>query len=120
MTNKLESIIVKLLLNFGISPNTKGYHYLRDCIFICVTTKEPINALTKMLYATIAANYHTTECSVERAVRHAIKSGLYRHNAELADTIFLNVLQCSSDIPTNSVFISTLSEWIRVNYADLI
>ena len=86
----------------------------------CVTTKEPINALTKMLYATIAANYHTTECSVERAVRHAIKSGWYRHNAELADTIFLNVLQCSSDIPTNSVFISTLSEWIRVNYADLI
>ena len=120
MTNKLESIIVKLLLNFGKSPNTKGYHYLRDCIFICVTTKEPINALTKMLYATIAANYHTTECSVERAVRHAIKSGWYRHNAELADTIFLNVLQCSSDIPTNSVFISTLSEWIRVNYADLI
>ena len=34
MTNKLESVIVKLLLNFGISPNTKGYHYLRDCIFI--------------------------------------------------------------------------------------
>ena len=49
MTNKLESIIVKLLLNFGISPNTKGYHYLRDCIFICVTTKEPINALKDAL-----------------------------------------------------------------------
>ncbi|MBR5682627.1 MAG: sporulation initiation factor Spo0A C-terminal domain-containing protein [Ruminococcus sp.] len=118
--NELATIIVKLLLNFGISPNTKGYHYLRDCIYICVTTKEPINALTKMLYAKMAENYHTTECSVERAVRHAIKSGWYRHNTELAEKIFVNVLQGVTDIPTNSVFISTISEWIRVNYADLI
>ena len=116
--NNIVAIIVQTLPNLGISPNTKGYHYLRDVIFICVTSDEHITTFSKMLYAKLADKYHTSECSIERAVRHAIKSGWYRHNEELAEMIFMKTLQSTNDIPTNSVFISTVSEWIRVHYED--
>ena len=116
MSKSIEAINIKTLLNLGISPNTKGYHYLRDGILICVTSEERMPAISKKLYSKLAENYNTSECSVERAVRHAIKSGWYRHNAELAEVIFMNTLQSVNDIPTNTVFISTVSEWIRVNY----
>lgn len=120
MKNNVVTIIVKTLLNLGISPNTKGYHYLRDCILICVTSESNLTVFSKDLYSKLAENYHTTECSIERAVRHAIKSGWYRHNEELAEVIFMNTLQSQNDIPTNSVFISNISEWIKINYTDLL
>lgn len=63
----------------------------------------------------IAKEYNTTEASIERAVRHAIKTGWHRHNDDLAELIFMNTLQSTNDVPTNSVFIYTVSEWIRVN-----
>ena len=116
--NNVRAIIVTILLNLGISPNTKGYHYLREVILICVTTNEHVTTFSKTLYAKLAEEYNTSECSVERAVRHAIKSGWYRHNEELAEKIFINTLQSTNDIPTNSVFISTVSEWIKINYSD--
>ncbi|HOA00532.1 sporulation initiation factor Spo0A C-terminal domain-containing protein [Ruminococcus sp.] len=120
MKKNVEAIIVTTLLDLGISPNTKGYHYLRDGILICVTSEGNLTVFSKDLYSKLAEAYHTTECSVERAVRHAIKSGWYRYNEELAEVIFMNTLQSENDIPTNSVFISTISEWIRINYSDLL
>ena len=117
--NNVVAIIVKTLLNLGISPNTKGYHYLRDVILICVTSGEHITTFSKNLYAQMAEKYHTSECSIQRAVRHAIKSGWYRHNEELAGMIFINSLQSTNDIPTNSVFIYAVSEWLRINYPEI-
>jgi len=120
MKYNVEAVIVKTLLNLGISPNTKGYHYLRDGILICVTSEEHKPTFSKEIYSQLAKSYNTSECSVERAVRHAIKSGWYRHNEELAGVIFMNTLQSANDVPTNSVFITTVAEWIRVNYADIL
>lgn len=72
----------------------------------------------KLLYTKLAEEYKTTEASIERAVRHAIKSGWYRHNEELAERIFMNTLQSTNDVPSNSVFIYTVSEWIRITLSN--
>lgn len=120
MNQEIEAIIVKTLLDLGISPNTKGYHYLRDGILICVTSPSKATLFNKEIYSMLAKSYNTTECSEERAVRHAITSGWYRHNPVLAESIFLNTLQSENDVPTNSVFISTISEWIRIKYSESI
>ena len=72
MRKNVEAIVVATLLNLGISPNTKGYHYLRDVILFCVGSGENAAAFNKDLYLRIAENYKTSPCSVERAVRHAI------------------------------------------------
>jgi two-component system response regulator (stage 0 sporulation protein A) len=55
--NNVVAIIVKTLLNLGIAPNTKGYHYLRDVIFMCVTLNEHITNFSKTLYAKLADKY---------------------------------------------------------------
>lgn len=120
MEKNVVAIIVQILLNLGISPNTKGYYYLRKGILICVTSSTRITALNKIIYPHIAEHYSTSESSVERAVRHSIKSGWYRHDQKLAEKIFMNTLQSINDVPTNSVFITTIAEWIKVNHSDLL
>lgn len=114
MKQKIEGEIVKTLLNLGIAPNTKGYRYLRDSIYICVTSEEKNLSFNKDIYVRIAKEYNTSEASIERAVRHAIKTGWHRHNDALAELIFMNTLQSTNDVPTNSVFIYTVAEWIRI------
>ena len=114
MKQSVEGVIVKTLLNLGISPNIKGYRYLREGFFICVTSDNKNISFNKDIYMRIAKEYNTTEASIERAVRHAIKTGWHRHNNDLAELIFMNTLQSTNDIPTNSVFISTVAEWIRI------
>ena len=118
MKEKIKAIVVKTLLNLGISPNTKGYRYLRDGIIICTTYDSKIALTNKFIYAQLAKEYNTTEASIERAVRHAIKSGWHRHKNGFAELIFMNTLQIINDIPTNSVFIYTVSEWIRITHFD--
>jgi len=104
MKEKIKAIVVKTLLNLGISPNTKGYRYLRDGIIICTTYDSKVALTNKFIYAQLAKEYNTTEASIERAVRHAIKSGWHRHKNGFAELIFMNTLQSINDIPTNSVF----------------
>lgn len=118
MKETTNTLVLKTLLDLGISPNTKGYRYLRDSILRCVSCENKTAVSNKMLYIRLAEDYETTEASIERAVRHAIKSGWYRHNEELAERIFMNTLQSTNDIPTNSVFIYTVSEWIRITLAN--
>ena len=115
MKENIESIVVKTLLNLGISPNTKGYRYLRDGIIMCTTYDNKVLLSNKKIYTQLAAEYNTTEASIERAVRHAIKSGWHRHKEGFAELIFMNTLQSINDIPTNSVFIYTVSECAFVN-----
>ena len=109
----LETIVVNTIMDLGISPSTKGYHYLKDGIMLCLATddKMPTN---KQIYTQLAEMYSSSESAVERAIRHAVKSGWPRHSDNLAYMIFKHTLQSKFDVPTNSVFFTTVSEWIRV------
>ena len=46
MTNMLHEI--------GIPAHIKGYHYLRDAIMMAVEDMDVLNAITKILYPTVA------------------------------------------------------------------
>ena len=68
----LENRVTNMLHEIGIPAHIKGYHYLRDAIIMAVEDMDVLNAITKILYPTVAKKYQTTSSRVERAIRHAI------------------------------------------------
>ena len=43
-----------MLHEIGIPAHIKGYHYLRDAIMMAVNDMDVLNAITKILYPTVA------------------------------------------------------------------
>lgn len=70
----LEMRVTKIIHDIGVPAHIKGYQYLREAIIMTVNDMEVVNAITKILYPTVAKQYRTTSSRVERAIRHATRS----------------------------------------------
>ena len=104
----LSGKISKLLKQLGITPNLKGYLYLRQAIEKGVRDPSVFDGITKRLYPYIAEQNHTTSTSVERTIRHAIDTVWNKGNKEL----FWSITQTFTlERPTNSQFIIQLAEY---------
>ena len=77
-----------MLHEIGIPAHIKGYHYLRDAIMMAVNDMDVLNAITKILYPTVAKKYRTTSSRVERAIRHAIEVAWSRGKLDTLDEHF--------------------------------
>lgn len=113
MNNEVEKILVTALPRLGISPNIKGYHYICKAVEIFIDSHESRISFSKRLYPEIAGYFNVTSPSIERAIRNAIHNGYVHCDEEFARSIFRNTLQSKADIPTNTLFITTLVQWIR-------
>ncbi|MBR6242315.1 MAG: sporulation transcription factor Spo0A, partial [Ruminococcus sp.] len=71
-----------------------------------------ITNMTKLIYPEIARKYSTSEKAVERASRAAIHSGWSRRDKKLTKSIFGNTLQFETEIPSSTLFIAAVVEWI--------
>ena len=77
-----------------------------------------IGAITKELYPEIASKYDTTTSRVERAIRHAIEVSWTRGDYELMEEIFGHSVDYDRAKPTNSEFIATIADKLKLNAAD--
>lgn len=113
----LENNIGRILLGFDIRANLKGYRYLKAAILMTVINPNATNRMTKELYPMLAQKYHTTSASVERDIRHAIKSGWESSHSKYKECYFgKGVMQNRGwKKPSNGLFINTVSEKIRHN-----
>ena len=84
----LESQVTELILQIGIPAHIKGYHFVRSAIIMAVETPDTINAITKIVYPTIAKKYQTSPSRVERAIRHAIEVAWDRGDVDTLNSIF--------------------------------
>ena len=115
MFDDLESQVTSIILEVGIPAHVKGYHYVRAAIILAVKSPESINAVTKIIYPTIAKQYGTSSSRVERAIRHAIEVAWDRGNVDTLTTIFGYSINSSRGKPTNSEFIAMIADRIRIN-----
>ena len=99
---------------------TKLLHELREGITMIYNNPELQGAITKELYPEIAKKYHTTSSRVERAIRHAIEVGWNRANWELMEKIFGYSVDIDKAKATNSEFIVTLADKLRLDYHEYI
>ena len=112
--NNLQISISKILHELGIPSHIKGYQYIREAIGIIYETPEVIGGLTKELYPELATKFDTTVSRVERAIRHAIEVSWNRANWSLMEEIFGNSVDIDKAKPTNSEFIVTVADKLRL------
>lgn len=112
--NNLRERITKIIKELGISANIKGYYFIRYAIELLVKDISLINAVTKVLYPTVAEEFKTTPSRVERAIRHAIESGYGKANLELVNKLFGYSVDSEKAKPTNSEFLSTIADYIML------
>ena len=114
--SNLQISITKILHELGIPSHIKGYQYIRDGIGIIFDRPETIGGITKELYPELAQKYDTTVSRVERAIRHAIEVSWNRGDWDLMEEIFGHSVDIDKAKPTNSEFIVTIADKLRLEF----
>ena len=115
-TNNIQVSITKILHELGIPSHIKGYQYIREGIGIVFDKPETIGGITKELYPELALKYDTTVSRVERAIRHAIEISWNRGDMKYMEELFGNSVDIDRAKPTNSEFIVTVADKLRLDY----
>lgn len=114
--NNLQVSITKILHELGIPSHIKGYQYIREDVSIIFERPETIGGITKELYPKLASKFDTTVSRVERAIRHAIEVSWNRGDWELMEEIFGHSVDIDKAKPTNSEFIVTVADKLRLEH----
>lgn len=117
--NNLQIAVTNVLHELGVPSHIKGYSYIREGILEVFFNPSVIGGITKELYPKIADDFNTTVSRVERAIRHAIEVGWNRGNWDLMQDIFGYSVDIEKAKPTNSEFIVTVADKLRLEYANI-
>ena len=83
---------------------------------MAVEDMDVLNAVTKVLYPTVAKKHQTTASRVERAIRHAIEVAWSRGKLDTLDDLFGYTVSNGKGKPTNSEFIALIADTLRLEY----
>lgn len=114
--NNLQISITRTLHELGVPSHIKGYQYIREGITLVYNKPDIVGGITKELYPEIAKKYDSTVSRVERAIRHAIEVSWNRGNWDLMEDIFGHSVDIDKAKPTNSEFIVTIADKLRLDY----
>ena len=115
----LKISLTKLLHELGVPSHIKGYQYIREGILLLYNNPGIVGGITKELYPEIASRYDTSVSRVERAIRHAIEVSWNRGNLDLMEEIFGHSVDYDKAKPTNSEFIVTVADKLKIEYSTL-
>ncbi len=116
LNNNLQISISKMLHELGMPSHIKGYQYIREAISMVYDNPEIVGGITKELYPELASKFDTTVSRVERAIRHAIEVSWNRGDWDLMEDIFGHSVDIDKAKPTNSEFIVTVADKLRLEF----
>lgn len=111
---EIEMRVTNIIHQIGVPAHIKGYQYLREAIIMTINDMEAINAITKILYPSVAKKFKTTPSRVERAIRHAIEVAWDRGDVDTLQEYFGFTVSGTKGKPTNSEFISMVADRLRL------
>ena len=118
--SNLQVSITKMLHELGIPSHIKGYQYIREGVGIIFDNPEIIGGITKELYPELASKFNTTVSRVERAIRHAIEVSWNRGNIDFMEELFGYSVDIDKAKPTNSEFMVTIADKLRLDFHKVI
>lgn len=116
----VEVEVSSLLHDLGIPSHVRGYKYIREGIMLLYTSREVVNLVTKDIYPEIANKFNTTSSRVERAIRHAIEISWIRGDLKVMEDIFGNSIDFERSKPTNSEFLTTIADRLKLHQKELV
>lgn len=114
--NFLRKEITKLLHTLGMPTHVLGYEYSREAILIALGNKSILKGITKELYPAVAKAFNTTPTRVERAIRHAVELAWDRGDLDTLQKLFGFSVSSKKGKPTNSEFLFTLVDHLRMEF----
>ena len=115
--SNLQISITKMLHELGMPSHIKGYQYIREGITMIYNDPNNIGGITKELYPELASKFDTTVSRVERAIRHAIEVSWNRGNWDYMEELFGHSVDIDKAKPTNSEFIVTVADKLRLEFS---
>ncbi len=115
----IKKKITKIIHELGVPSNLKGYNYIREGIMLVYYDPSLSSKITKGLYPLIAEKYTSNESRVERSMRHAIEVSWNRGNWDMMEEIFGYSVSIDKAKPTNSEFIVTIADMLRLEYKNV-
>ena len=79
--------ISTMLLNIGITPDLKGFEYIKEGVVLIIAKKTGHLSVTKELYPDIAEIAGTTASRVERCIRYVKEKAISQDHGEIQKTI---------------------------------
>jgi two-component system response regulator (stage 0 sporulation protein A) len=76
--------------------------------------QDAVNAVTKILYPTVAETFTTTSSRVERAIRHSIDVAWSRGDINTLRHFFGSSISRGKGKPTNSEFIAAIADYLAL------
>ena len=105
-----EMKVINLMHSLAIKPTLKGYDYIKHIMTQCaLDPKYHKKSMTKLIYPECAREFETTPSRVERAIRHALE----RSFQDVPERYFQIFRRDLDEQPTNSEFISMMSQHIH-------
>lgn len=114
LRDNAEADVIKALQDIGVPAHLSGYGYLQKAILETVLSERGFIPITKELYPMIANCYNTSPGKVERAIRGAIQKVWQRMNSQKINQFFTYAENRKGVHPTNSEFIATIADKIRL------
>ena len=105
--------ITREIQHIGVSAGIKGFKYVRYAIYIYVLS-DRIPRVMKDIYPAVAKKFGTTISCVERDIRHALESAWTRGSLSYIDEVFGFTVDADKGKPTNSAFIATIAERVKL------
>lgn len=112
--NELEMQTVDLLNKFGVPKELEGYEYLKQAIVFTCREAVIISSVTKVLYPTLAKIFNVTPSHIEHEIRHAIEITWDESDMRVLNSFFGLIVRNSKGRPTNSEFIATVADELRI------
>ncbi len=106
----LARSVTNIIHEVGVPAHIKGYHYVREAIIMAIEDMDILNAITKVLYPSVAKKFDTTPSRVERAIRHAIETAWNRGDIDTLNRFFGYTVSNAKGKPTNSEFIAMIAD----------
>lgn len=104
--------VADALMKFGVLPHLQGYRYLREAICRNINDRETLKGVTKILYPELAKAFRTTSKCIERGMRNALDAAWNHTDPEVRNAYFGELTAHLAERPTNSRFISMMTEFI--------
>lgn len=111
----LEMKICDCLHALGVPSHLRGYKYIKDGVLLMLTSGQSISYITKEIYPVVADIYNATPSRVERSIRNAIEISWERGDTDVINDMFGNSVDYERSKPTNTEFLNTIADRIRLS-----
>lgn len=109
---RLDSIIIRNVMELGVPTNILGFKYIAEAVKILIT-EENVYPISKQVYAPLAQKNNTTMECVESALRKTINR-IYQLNNES-----IKKLLTEEKRPSNGKLLTMLAQKIKLESSDI-